>query len=84
LAPLLMAIRPRSRIFSRAAYFFSPAMPTAPDGSVMARVSSKISLIAAQISSVSTVMTSSSSSAHRRKVSAPAWRTATPSANSPT
>ena len=50
----------------------------------MARVSSKMSFTAAQISSVSTVTTSSSNwSRQSRKVSTPAWRTATPSAKRP-
>ena len=50
----------------------------------MARVSSKMSFTAAHMASVSTVMTSSRNSRQRRKVSAPAWRTATPSAKRPT
>ncbi len=50
----------------------------------MARVSSNTSLTAAQIASVSTVITSSMYWRQSRKVSSPAWRTATPSAKSPT
>ena len=50
----------------------------------MPRVSSKMSLMAAQISSVLTSTTSSTRSRATRKVSAPIWRTATPSAKSPT
>ena len=44
------------------------------------RVSSKMSLMAAQISSVVTSTMSSTSSRAMRKVSLPTWRTATPSA----
>ena len=55
-----------------------------PAGSRTARVSSNTSLIAAQISSVSTSTISSTSSRHRRKVSSPTCFTATPSANRPT
>ena len=44
------------------------------------RVSSKMSLMAAQISSVSTSTISSTSSRQSRKVSRPTCRTATPSA----
>ncbi|MNL59634.1 hypothetical protein D3C87_1833780 [compost metagenome] len=50
----------------------------------MARMSSKMSLMAAQISSAVTVTISSSNSRQMRKVSTPTWRTATPSAKSPT
>ena len=55
-----------------------------PAGSAMPRVSSKISLMAAQISSVLTRMTSSTRSRATRKVSSPMSRTATPSAKRPT
>ena len=40
-------------------YFFKPASPTPPAGSATVRLVSKISLIAAQISSVETVIMSS-------------------------
>ena len=43
-----------------------------------------MSFTAAQISSVVTVMTSSRQCRQMRKVSTPAWRTATPSAKRPT
>ena len=52
---------------------------TAPAGSRMDRVSSKTSLIAAQISSVLTVMTPSTSCWQRSKHTSPTCRTATPS-----
>mmetsp|Transcript_127654 Transcript_127654/g.367356 ORF Transcript_127654/g.367356 Transcript_127654/m.367356 type:complete len:202 (-) Transcript_127654:452-1057(-) len=69
--------------FSRA-YFCMPATAKAPAGSRMTRVSMKLSLIAPQISSVVTKMTSSSAILHNRKVSSPTLRTAAPSANRPT
>ena len=50
----------------------------------MPRVSSKMSLIAAQISSVPTRMTSSTRARAILKVSSPIVRTATPSAKRPT
>ena len=50
----------------------------------MARVSSKASLSAAQIWSVSTRMMSSTYCLHRAKVSSPTRLTAVPSANRPT
>ena len=68
----------------RSTYALAPAMARAPAGSRMERVSSNTSLIAAQVSSVSTRMISSTSCWHRRKVSLPTCFTATPSANRPT
>ncbi len=83
-APLSMAIRVCCCKPWRSAYFFKPATAKAPAGSATERVSSKMSLIAAQISSVPTVTTSST---HWRAIlngSAPICLTATPSANNPT
>ena len=56
LAPLSTAASrcPRTGVFST--YDFSPASASAPAGSTIVRVSSKMSLIAAQISSLSTRM----------------------------
>mmetsp|Transcript_6678 Transcript_6678/g.16148 ORF Transcript_6678/g.16148 Transcript_6678/m.16148 type:complete len:361 (-) Transcript_6678:144-1226(-) len=68
----------------RATNAFSPATPSAPAGSKMARVSSKTSLMAAQISSLLTTITPSTKSLHSRNVSAPTSVTAVPSANVPT
>mmetsp|Transcript_5593 Transcript_5593/g.22864 ORF Transcript_5593/g.22864 Transcript_5593/m.22864 type:complete len:210 (+) Transcript_5593:1346-1975(+) len=62
-------------------YSLAPATATAPAGSRMDRVSSKTSLIAAQISSVLTVMTPSTTCWQRSKHTSPTCRTATPSAN---
>mmetsp|Transcript_72229 Transcript_72229/g.150893 ORF Transcript_72229/g.150893 Transcript_72229/m.150893 type:complete len:375 (+) Transcript_72229:474-1598(+) len=81
LAPLVMAITLSPSIPLSARYFFAPATARAPEGSVMERVSSKMSLIATHVSSVSTRMTSSTSSMLRRNGSSPTMRTATPSAN---
>ena len=61
-----------------------PATASAPAGSAMVRLSSKMSWIAAQISSVLTRITSSTYFCARRKVSSPTRRTATPSAKMPT
>ncbi|MCY1429881.1 hypothetical protein D9M71_458130 [compost metagenome] len=70
-----------------------PARAIAPDGSTMLRFSSKVSLIAAQISSVFTVTIAGStigpelSDLRRRIISngkAPICATAVPSANKPT
>ena len=65
-------------------YFFMPAMAKAPAGSRMLRVSEKTSLIAAQISSVSTVIISSTTFLQIRNVSLPTNFTAVPSENKPT
>src|SRR5438477_462298 len=59
-------------------------MDSAPAGSRIERVSSKASLIAAQIASVSTSTISSTSSRQMRNGSLPTCLTATPSAKSPT
>ena len=84
LAPLLIATRRLPRQPSRATYFLMPATASAPAGSTMERVSSKMSWMAAQISSVPTSTISSTSPRHRAKVSSPTRRTATPSAKMPT
>ncbi len=65
-------------------YFLRPASDRAPEVSETARVSSKMSLTAAHISSVLTVMTSSTRSRITAKGASPTWATATPSANTPT
>ena len=71
---------PVSASAGRAArYFFSPATDIAPAGSSIARVSSKQSRTAAQISSFETVTTSSTSSLHSRNTSGPTHCTAAPS-----
>ena len=62
---------------------FSPATASAPAGSMMLRVSSKTSLIAAQISSLVTRTTSSTACCASAKVCSPTSRTATPSAKMP-
>mmetsp|Transcript_27378 Transcript_27378/g.88426 ORF Transcript_27378/g.88426 Transcript_27378/m.88426 type:complete len:238 (-) Transcript_27378:661-1374(-) len=84
LAPEQMATYVWSRVPLSSAHFFNPAMPSAPAGSRMERVSIKQSLIAEQISSVDTVTISSTSSLQMRNVSEPTFRTAAPSANRPT
>eukprot|EP00601_Ochromonadales_sp_CCMP2298_P004555 CAMPEP_0173178754 /NCGR_PEP_ID=MMETSP1141-20130122/5715_1 /TAXON_ID=483371 /ORGANISM="non described non described, Strain CCMP2298" /LENGTH=97 /DNA_ID=CAMNT_0014101287 /DNA_START=459 /DNA_END=752 /DNA_ORIENTATION=- len=61
-----------------------PAMPSAPAGSSTHLVSSKHILMAAQISSVFTVIMPSTSAWLTRKVSCPTVRTAAPSAKRPT
>ena len=83
-APESMATRSAPRSPSRSTYFFMPATARAPAGSATERVSSKMSLMAAQISSPVTSTTSSTASRQTRKGSSPTWRTATPSANRPT
>ena len=84
LAPLLIATRVLSFNPCCSIYFLIPATASAPAGSVMERVSSKISLIAAHISSVLTVMTSSTHFLATLNVSRPTCLTATPSAKIPT
>ena len=84
LAPQLMATSVASRQRSRATHFFIPATASPPAGSTIARVSSKMSWIAAQVSSVETVTTSSTYFCARRNGSAPTRRTATPSWKMPT
>ena len=84
LAPLATATSERSRQPSRLAHAFRPARASAPEGSRMARVSSKASLMAAQIWSLSTRMMSSTNSRQSAKVSSPTRLTAVPSANRPT
>ncbi len=68
----------------RATHARRPATASAPAGSISERVSSKTSLIAAQISSFDTRMTSSTLACTIGKVSVPTSRTATPSAKMPT
>ena len=74
-------------------YFFIPATGSAPAGSTILRFSSKISLTAAQTSSLVQVTTSGSTTGPDlslfciRTISngnSPIWATATPSTNSPT
>jgi hypothetical protein len=84
LAPEAMATRFLFFAFSRAAQALAPATPRAPAGSRMERVSSNTSLMAAQMASLSTRITSSTYCWHRRKVSSPTCFTATPSAKMPT
>ena len=84
LAPQLSAISVRSLHDSRAQYFLMPATASAPAGSAIVRLSSKMSWIAAQISSVETRITSSTYCCASRNVSSPTRRTATPSAKMPT
>mmetsp|Transcript_77390 Transcript_77390/g.194613 ORF Transcript_77390/g.194613 Transcript_77390/m.194613 type:complete len:214 (+) Transcript_77390:617-1258(+) len=84
LAPLAMATRVFPVRPFASAYFTIPATPSAPAGSSTTRVSMKLALMAAQISSVETVTTSSKTMSHKRKVSSPTFRTAAPSANKPT
>ena len=66
------------------AHVFNPATASAPAGSMMLRVSSNTSLIAAQISSLVTRTTSSTACRASAKVWTPTSRTATPSAKMPT
>ena len=84
LAPDVMATIDKPWAFSRSTYFFKPATASAPAGSSTLRVSRNTSLIAAHTASVSTRITSSRYSRHRRKVSSPTSFTAVPSENSPT
>ena len=74
-------------------YFFIPATGSAPAGSTMLRLSSKISLTAAQTSSLLQVTTSGSTTGPDLSLfcirtisngSSPIWATATPSTNKPT
>ena len=84
LAPLATATSVRSRAPSRATHRLSPATARAPAGSITVRVSSKMSLIAAHVSSLLTRTTSSTVSFAMSNVRAPTCRTATPSAKMPT
>ena len=83
-APLLIATKVESFRLYFCTYFFIPAMASAPAGSAMDRVSSKISLIDAHISSQLTVTISSTQIFANSKVISPICLTATPSANNPT
>ena len=67
-----------------ATYFLSPAKLIAPEGSQIALVSLKVSFMAAHISSVVTVITSSTVSRITAKVASPTCLTAVPSAKIPT
>ncbi len=84
LAPHRMAAYVSPRVLCWATYCLMAATARAPAGSTMLRVSTKMSLIAAQTASVSTVMNSSTSPLATRKVSSPTSFTAVPSENSPT
>ena len=84
LAPQATATSVWPRCLARSTQALAPAIASAPAGSRIERVSSNTSLMAAQMASLSTRIISSTSSRHRRKVSAPTCLTATPSANSPT
>ena len=84
LAPLRIATSRSPPFPSRAAQALRPATASAPAGSMTLRVSSKTSLIAAQISSFVTRTTPSTHSRAMRNVSSPTSRTATPSAKMPT
>ena len=84
LAPLRIATSRSPPFPSRAAQALRPATARAPAGSITLRVSSKTSLIAAQISSFVTRTTPSTHSRAMRNVSSPTSRTATPSAKMPT
>ena len=84
LAPQAIATNVRSRTRWRSHHALMPAIASAPAGSRIERVSSKTSLIAAQVASVSTVIISSTYCCARRNVSRPTCLTATPSANRPT
>mmetsp|Transcript_23996 Transcript_23996/g.78064 ORF Transcript_23996/g.78064 Transcript_23996/m.78064 type:complete len:210 (+) Transcript_23996:2981-3610(+) len=79
-APLVMATTRDPFLAPSVSHFFAPATARAPEGSVIERVSSKMSLIATQISSVSTSTISSTSSRASLKVKLPTVLTATPSA----
>ncbi len=83
-APQATATSVRSLLPWRSTQDFRPAIASAPAGSRIARVSSKTSLIAAQIWSVSTSTISSTNCRHSRKVSSPTFLTAVPSENRPT
>ncbi len=83
-APQAIATNVRSRTRWRSHQRLMPAIASAPAGSRIDRVSSKTSLIAAQVASVSTVIISSTYCCARRNVSRPTCFTATPSAKRPT
>ena len=84
LAPLSTATTRPVAPGARATHVFSPATASAPAGSMMLRVSSKTSLMAAQISSLVTRTTSSTVCCAMANVCSPTSRTATPSAKMPT
>ena len=83
-APLRTAASRSPRTRRRSTHDFSPATASAPAGSMMLRVSSNTSLIAAQISSLVARTISSTVARTIGNVFSPTWRTATPSANKPT
>ena len=83
-APLSTATSDWLRAPSRSTHVFMPATASAPAGSMIVRVSSKMSLIAAQISSLVTRTTSSTVCRTIANVRSPTSRTATPSAKMPT
>ena len=84
LAPVSTATSDRPFAGLPAAQARSPATARAPAGSISERVSSKTSLIAAQISSLVTRTTSRTVPSASENGSAPTSRTATPSAKIPT
>ena len=84
LAPLFSVTNVWPRTPSRRTQRFMPATASAPAGSAIERVSSKMSWIAAQTSSVVTTTISSTYCCASRNVSLPTRRTATPSAKIPT
>mmetsp|Transcript_5660 Transcript_5660/g.13472 ORF Transcript_5660/g.13472 Transcript_5660/m.13472 type:complete len:229 (+) Transcript_5660:483-1169(+) len=83
-APDEMATRVCPGLSANRQYFVSPAIDKAPAGSNTVRVSENPSLMAAQISSVVTVIISSQTSCEILKVLVPTIFTAAPSAKSPT
>ncbi len=83
-APLSTAQSRASRIPVRSTQAARPATASAPAGSMIERVSSNTSLMAAQISSFDTSTISSTVWRASAKVCSPTSRTATPSAKMPT
>ena len=79
-APLRTAAKRWPVTPSRSVQARRPATASAPAGSMIVRVSSKMSLIAAQISSLDTRRISSTVTWTIGKVTVPTSRTATPSA----
>ncbi len=83
-APLRIATSRASRLPVRSTHARRPATASAPAGSMIERVSSKTSLMAAQIWSFETRTISSTVFCTMGKVISPTSRTATPSAKIPT
>ncbi len=84
LAPLSTATSRAPVVPVRSTQARMPATASAPAGSITDRVSSKMSLIAAQIASFDTRTISSTVCCTIGNVSSPTSRTATPSAKMPT